>query len=107
MSAEKRKNLAESDDEVEKEKEEEEDFSGEIVDVDFEFKDPVEIDFHAIKNLLRNLFDSDADNFHLSHLSDMILDTKKHYGTTIKVDQGENADPYAIFSVLDLTSNKV
>lgn len=77
----------------------------EIVDVDFDFYDPTEIDFHAIKNLLRQLLDSDCDSFELSTFADIILDSTSSRGTTVKVD-GEETDPYALLSIVDLNKHK-
>lgn len=73
----------------------------EIVNVDFDFYDPKEIDFHAIKNLLRQVLDADNITFDLSALADLVLESP---GTTIKVD-GEESDPFALLSVVDMKKN--
>jgi protein BCP1 len=83
---------------------EEEDDAPEIVDVDFDFFDPKEVDFHAIKNLLRQLLDSDCDSFELSTLADIILDGTSR-GTTVKVD-GPESDPFALVSIVDFNQHK-
>lgn len=86
---------------VEEQVEEEiEDVDEDVVDVDFDFFDPKEIDYHAISGLLKQLLDADSILFDISSLADSILKTSG--GTTIKVD-GDDSDPFAIFSVLDLT----
>ncbi|KAK9728984.1 Mss4p nuclear export [Basidiobolus ranarum] len=74
-----------------------------VVDVDFDFFDPKEIDFHAIKNLLKQLFGSDHELFNLSELTELIIG-QPLIGSTIKVD-GEG-DPYAFMSVLNMHVHK-
>lgn len=76
-----------------------------IVNVDFEWFDPQPIDFHGLKILLRQLFDSDAQIFDMSALSDMIL-AQPLLGSTVKVD-GNESDPYAFLTVLNLQEHKV
>lgn len=77
-----------------------------MINVDFEWFDPQPaVDFHGIKNLLRQLFDSDAQIFDLSALSDLIL-SQPLLGSTVKVD-GNESDPYAFLSVLNLQEHKV
>ncbi|KAL5363404.1 p21-C-terminal region-binding protein-domain-containing protein [Aspergillus floccosus] len=77
----------------------------EIVNVDFEWFDPQPaVDFHGIKNLLRQLFDADAQMFNMSELADMIL-AQPTLGSTVKVD-GNESDPYAFLSVLNLQEHK-
>lgn len=71
-----------------------------MVNVDFEWFDPQEIDFHGLKNLLRQLFDIDAQDFELSVIADMII-TQGLLGSTVKVD-GKDSDPYAFLTVLNL-----
>lgn len=102
----KRKNEEIEGEEPEKRVEngDEEEDAPEIVDVDFDFFDPKEVDFHAIKNLLRQLLDSDCDNFELSTLADVILDSTSR-GTTVKVD-GPESDPFALVSIVDLNQHK-
>ncbi|CAG8455476.1 15229_t:CDS:2 [Acaulospora colombiana] len=75
-----------------------------IVDVDFDFFDPKEIDFHSIKNLLIQLFSSDSELFHLSELTDLIIG-QPLLGSTVKVD-GSESDPYAILTVLNINEHK-
>ncbi|KAG0065925.1 Mss4p nuclear export [Linnemannia elongata] len=87
--------------------EEEEDDSGsdgeDIINVDFEFFDPKEMDFHAIKNLLNQYFASDAILFALSELSDLIV-AQSNVGTTIKVN-GVESDPYSLLTVLNMNQH--
>ncbi|ODQ65034.1 hypothetical protein NADFUDRAFT_51633 [Nadsonia fulvescens var. elongata DSM 6958] len=70
-----------------------------IVNVDFDFFDFEEIDYHAVNNLLRQLLDADAPLFELSGLADLIL--KQKVGTTIKTD-GKESDPFAMLSVVNM-----
>ncbi|KAF9133078.1 Mss4p nuclear export [Mortierella sp. 14UC] len=74
-----------------------------IINVDFEFFDPKEIDFHAIKNLLNQYFASDAILFGLSELSEMIVG-QSNVGTTIKVN-GVESDPYSLLTVLNMNQH--
>lgn len=77
-----------------------------MVNVDFEWFDPQPaVDFHGLKNLLRQLFDNDAQMFDLSALADLIL-SQPLLGSTVKVD-GNESDPYAFLSVLNLQEHKV
>jgi protein BCP1 len=82
----------------------EEDFD--TVNVDFEFFDPQPAtDFHGMKNLTRQLLDLDATLFDLSALTDLIL-SQPTLGSTVKVD-GNESDPYAFLTVLNLKEHKV
>lgn len=76
-----------------------------IVDVDFEWFDPQEIDFHGLKHLLRQLFDVDAQDFDISAVADMIL-AQPLLGSTVKTD-GKESDPYAFLTVLNLQEHSV
>lgn len=77
-----------------------------MLDIDFEWFDPQpHVDFHGIKTLLRQLFDADAQLFDLSALTDVIL-AQPLLGSTVKVD-GNETDPYAFLSVLNLHEHKV
>lgn len=77
-----------------------------MVNVDFEWFDPQPaVDFHGLKTLLRQLLDLDAQLFNLSELSDLIL-SQPLLGSTVKVD-GNETDPYAFLTVLNLTTHKV
>ena len=77
-----------------------------ILNVDFEWFDPQPaFDFHGLKVLLRQLLDTDAHLFDLSALSDLIL-SQPLLGSTVKVD-GNETDPYAFLSVLNLQQHKV
>lgn len=76
------------------------------VNVDFEWFDPQPaVDFHGIRNLLRQLLDNDAQLFDLSALTDLIL-SQPLLGSTVKVD-GNEGDPYAFLTVLNLQQHKV
>ncbi|KAL4802140.1 p21-C-terminal region-binding protein-domain-containing protein [Aspergillus unguis] len=74
-----------------------------IVDVDFEWFDPAEIDFHGLKHLLRQLFDVDAQDLDLSAIADLIL-AQPMLGSTVKTD-GKDSDPYAFLTVLNLAKH--
>jgi protein BCP1 len=77
-----------------------------VVNVDFEWFDPQPaVDFHGLKNLLRQLFDADAQLFDLSALTDLML-RQPLLGSTVKVG-GNETDPYAFLSVLNLREHKV
>lgn len=77
-----------------------------IVNVDFEWFDPQPaVDFHGLKSLLRQLLDCDAQEFDISALADLIL-SQPLLGSTVKVD-GNESDPYAFLTVLNLQEHKV
>ena len=77
-----------------------------MLDIDFEWFDPQpQVDFHGIKTLLRQLFDADSQLLDLSALTDIIL-AQPLLGSTVKVD-GNETDPYAFLSVLNLYEHKV
>jgi protein BCP1 len=77
-----------------------------MLDVEFEWFDPQpEVDFHGLKTLLRQLFDSDNQLFDLSALTDLILE-QPLLGSTVKVD-GNETDPYAFLTVLSLHEHRV
>ena len=77
-----------------------------MLDVEFEWFDPQpEHDFQGLKTLLRQLFDVDAQSFDLSALADLIL-AQPLLGSTVKVD-GNETDPYAFLTVLNLHEHKV
>lgn len=90
-----------SENEQEQDEQQEEE---EIVNVDFDFFDlNPEVDFHATKTFLRQLFGDDCNMFDISALADLIL-TKNSVGTTIKTE-GTESDPFALLSVINLTEN--
>lgn len=77
-----------------------------MLDVQFEWFDPQpEYDFHGLKALLRQLLDVDAQLFDLSALTDLIL-AQPLLGSTVKVE-GNETDPYAFLTVLNLHEHKV
>jgi protein BCP1 len=78
----------------------------EMLDVEFEWFDPQPaVDFHGLKTLMRTLFDVDWELFNLSELSDLIL-SQPLLGSTVKVD-GNESDPYAFLTVLNMHTHKV
>ena len=77
-----------------------------MLDVDFEWFDPQpEVDFHGLKTLLRQLFDVDAQLLDMSALVDLIL-AQPLLGSTVKVD-GNETDPYAFLTIINLQEHKV
>jgi len=80
---------------------EDEDSDEDIINIDFEFFDPiVDIDWHATKRLLVQLFQWDADLFELHLLTDLIL-SQPLLGSTVKC-YGRESDPYAFLSIINL-----
>ncbi|KAI5970897.1 BCP1 [Candida margitis] len=76
----------------------------ETVNVDFDFFDlNPDVDFHAIKNFLRQLLGDDHNEFDTSEISNLVL-TKNSVGTTIKTE-GQESDPYALLSVISISNN--
>ncbi|KAK9369142.1 p21-C-terminal region-binding protein-domain-containing protein [Lipomyces kononenkoae] len=72
----------------------------EIVNLDFDFFDPrPDVDFEAIRNLLRQLFDADNTMFDISALADLIL-SQNSLGSTVKTD-GPESDPFAFLTVVN------
>ena len=77
-----------------------------MLNVEFEWFDPQpNVDFHGLKTLLRQLLDIDAQLFDLSALADLIL-SQPLLGSTVKVD-GNESDPYAFLTVLNLHTHRV
>src|ERR1700712_3773106 len=77
-----------------------------MLDVEFEWFDPSpEVDFHGLKSLCRQLFDTDAQLFDLSALVDLIL-SQPLLGSTVKVD-GKESDSFAFLTVLNLHEHRV
>lgn len=77
-----------------------------MVDLDFEWFDPQpEHDYHGLKTLLRQLLDDDSQVFELGALADLIL-SQPLLGSTVKVG-GNETDPYAFLTVLNLLEHKV
>ncbi|KAI0307412.1 p21-C-terminal region-binding protein-domain-containing protein [Multifurca ochricompacta] len=95
----------------EKSREDEEEEEGSETDtqnriqVDFEFFDPnPDIDFVALKRLITQLFQSDADLLKPHDLAELIL-SQPLVGTTVKTD-GRESDPYAFLTVLNMHIHK-
>ncbi|EDO18115.1 hypothetical protein Kpol_1031p19 [Vanderwaltozyma polyspora DSM 70294] len=76
----------------------------EIVNIDFDFfNGNPDVDFHAIKNLSRQLLGQQESNrVQLSNLADLVL---KSPTTTIKTD-GQESDPYCFLSFIDYKENR-
>ncbi|KAJ2856835.1 Mss4p nuclear export, partial [Coemansia asiatica] len=77
--------------------------SNEIVEVDFEFFDPKEPDYHAIKRLLLSTFGDDSEDFNISMLADLCL-AQPHIGSTVKME--EAGDPYAFLTILGMREHR-
>ncbi|EPS45375.1 hypothetical protein H072_549 [Dactylellina haptotyla CBS 200.50] len=75
-----------------------------LINVDFEFFDPQDHDFHGIKLLLRQLFDADSQLLNISTLADLIIE-QKLVGSTVKVD-GREGDPFSFLSVVNWQMHK-
>jgi protein BCP1 len=71
-----------------------------MLDVEFEWFDPQELDFHGIKSLINQLLDVDQTAVDVSAITDLIL-KQPLLGSTVKVD-GQETDAYAFLSVLNL-----
>ncbi|TAQ91666.1 hypothetical protein B7494_g68 [Chlorociboria aeruginascens] len=74
------------------------------VNVDFEWFNFKEIDFHGVKSLLQQLFDVDSQLLDLSALANLIL-SQPTIGSTVKVD-GEETDPYAFLTALNVYEHR-
>ncbi|KAF8499001.1 p21-C-terminal region-binding protein-domain-containing protein [Russula emetica] len=75
------------------------------IQVDFDFFDPnPEVDFVALKRLIIQLFQADADLLKPHELSELIL-SQPLVGTTVKTD-GKESDPYAFLTVLNMHVHK-
>ncbi|KAE9966571.1 hypothetical protein BLS_006932 [Venturia inaequalis] len=75
-----------------------------MINADFDFFDPAEIDFHGLKSLTRQLLDADAELINTSELVDLIV-SQPLVGSTVKVD-GKESDPFAFMTVLNLQEHK-
>lgn len=73
------------------------------MNIDFDFFDVnKEVDFHAVKNLLRQLLGEDGKKINLSGLADLVLEAPT---TTIKTD-GKESDPYAFLAPISVKDAK-
>lgn len=76
------------------------------IQVDFEFFDPnPDVDFIALKRLIAQLFQADANILYTHELAELIL-SQPLVGTTVKTD-GRESDPYACLTVLNMHVHKV
>lgn len=76
-----------------------------MLDVSFDFFDPQPHDYHSIKLLLSQLMSHDAHSLDMGAVTDLVLQ-QKLVGSTIKTD-GNEGDPYAVLTVLNLNVHKV
>lgn len=96
--------VSSTDDEELQEEEIIQDGDDDMINIDFDFYNlNPNIDFHATKNFLRQLFQDDSIFFPLSEVADLIL-KEGNVGTTIKAG-GTETDPFSIISVLSITDN--
>eukprot|EP00842_Homolaphlyctis_polyrhiza_P003734 jgi/Hompol1/4361/HPOL_003595-RA len=65
------------------------------INVDFDFNDIKEIDFHGIKTLLNQVFGADIEQLDASAIADLLIE-QKHIGSTTKADG--SLDPYALLT---------
>jgi protein BCP1 len=86
-------NSSNSEQDDEKEKTEEE-----IVQVDFDFCQPLDSDFHLMKTLLNQTFSTEAKLLNISQLSDKIISS---ISTCVKVDDSA----YAVISCLNYSDS--
>ncbi|KAJ3085736.1 Mss4p nuclear export [Quaeritorhiza haematococci] len=89
---------------------EDDDDEQDIVNVTFDFFDPKPIDYHGIKNLIRQTFSSDAaaaddTAVNLSELADLVL-AQPEVGSVVKVEDDQDQDPYAVLTVVNLNHHK-
>ena len=70
------------------------------VQVEFEFKEPEELDFHGLKSLLVELFKADELNY--SMLAELIMENPL---TTVVKAEG-NLDPFAVVTLIDASNEK-
>ncbi|KZV77588.1 hypothetical protein PENSPDRAFT_730368 [Peniophora sp. CONT] len=76
-----------------------------LINVDFDFFDPnPDVDFHALKRLIVQVFQTDAEHLFPSDLADLIL-SQPQVGSTVKTD-GKESDPYAILTAINMHQHK-
>lgn len=76
-----------------------------MLDVSFDFFDPQPHDYHSLKLLLSQLLSHDAASLDMGAVADLVLE-QKLVGSTVKTD-GNEGDPYAILTVLNLNVHQV
>lgn len=72
------------------------------VQVDLEFADFNDQDFHGLKSLFKQLFSNDHQEINLSSLSNQVVE-HPFLGCTVKID--DSTDPYAAIGVVPFDSN--
>ena len=76
-----------------------------MINVEFDFQAPSEIDFQALKRLFQQMFYTHAPQMDIGVLADHVIQTgmTQGIGTVIKVDDIEQVhDPYAVISAVML-----
>ncbi|KAK4052242.1 Mss4p nuclear export [Microbotryomycetes sp. JL221] len=76
-----------------------------MIDVSFEFFDPQPQDYQSIKLLLQQLLSGDSIELDTSSIANLVIE-QKLVGTTVKTDGGNQGDPYAVLTVLNLNVHK-
>ncbi|KZT42870.1 hypothetical protein SISSUDRAFT_956255, partial [Sistotremastrum suecicum HHB10207 ss-3] len=71
-----------------------------LIDIDFQFFDPAEVDHVALKRLIVQLFQSDAELIKPHALTELVL-SQPLVGTTVKTE-GKESDPLAFLTVLNM-----
>lgn len=75
----------------------------EEIDVDFEFFDPEEIDFHSVKNFVIDLHD--GEEWDSSSLADTIVN-QGNIGTCVKADNKESDSLFALLTCINMRQYK-
>lgn len=84
------------------------DYAPSAIDVSFDYVAPTEIDFAALKRLTQQLFYTHSPDLDLSALVDEVLRWGgEAVGTVVKVEDDEDADPFAFASVINLAPEAV
>ncbi|WFD43239.1 Mss4p nuclear export [Malassezia psittaci] len=76
-----------------------------LINVEFDFRAPADIDFQAIIRLFQQLFYTNAPQLNLSTVADHVVQLSQNHGigTVVKVDDVEQIhDPYAVASALPI-----
>lgn len=79
-----------------------------FINVDFDFVAPTEIDYHALKRLLQQLFYTHATQLDLAAIVDNVIQQASTWGTVVKVDQNDDDgnDPFAFVSAVDMAVSR-
>ena len=75
-----------------------------MINVDFDFFDPQPEDKPSLRHLFSQLLAHDSNLLDLDLLADVVVE-QNVIGSTVKTG-GEDGDPYAILSVINLNTHK-